>query len=101
MNVFLAVELVTALLAGFVLGRVWEIRQRIVLAEPIDERSRPVEIRAAKVAQQVPSRDSDRLAALDREMRELIRGVAMKGRRSNTTDGRTGPVDTSTYGRNL
>jgi hypothetical protein len=44
----LAVELVALLAAGFVLGRVWEIRQRMALPEPIDERSRPVEIRATQ-----------------------------------------------------
>jgi hypothetical protein len=94
----LAVELVDVRVAGFVLGRVREIRQRMALAEPIDERSRPVEIRTT---QPVRNQDGERLAALDREMQEPIGGVAMEPQRVNMTDGGTGPVGTSTNARNV
>lgn len=39
----LAFELITTLLLGFVLGRIWQIRQQILLAEHVDNRRRPVE----------------------------------------------------------
>ena len=97
----LAAELIITLLLGFVLGRVWEIRRRIVVAEAVDELSRPVEIRAAaKVSQQLPRDDSNRLAALDREMQDLIRTVATQGRRPNTADRGTGRVGPAPYAKN-
>ncbi|HEY1805165.1 MAG TPA: hypothetical protein VGG45_11895 [Terracidiphilus sp.] len=97
----LAAELIIALLLGFVLGRVWEIRRRIVVAETIDKPSRPIEIRAAaKVSQQVPREDSKRLAALDREMQDLIRTVASQGRRPNTADRGTGRLGLTPYAKN-
>jgi hypothetical protein len=75
----LAIGLVTALLVGFVLGRLWEMRQRLRLAKPIDVRSRPVEIRApTKVSEQPPS-DDGRLAALDRELNDLLKFAAVQG----------------------
>lgn len=81
----LAVALVSLLL-GFILGRIWEIRQRITLAERIDEQSRPVEIRvAARPSYQSPPEDT-KLAALDREMKDLIKTVAVQGRRPNSQD---------------
>ena len=89
----LAVALVTAFLAGVLVGRVWEIRLRIILAEPIDERSRPVEIRAAtKVAQ---GQDNEGLAALERETQDLIRGMAVKARRA--PGGGTAPAGSSVW----
>lgn len=79
----LAIALVTAFLAGVLVGRVWEIRLRIILAEPIDERSRPVEIRAATKVAQRP--DNEGLVALERETQDLIRGMAMRARRAGGT----------------
>jgi hypothetical protein len=35
----LAVELIITLLLGFVLGRIWQIRQQILLAEHVQQRS--------------------------------------------------------------
>ena len=88
----LAVALISLLL-GFVLGRVWEIRKRILLAKPVDERSRPVEVRVAtKFSDQPPRSDSERLAALDREMQDLIKTVAIRDRRPNNPGGETGRV---------
>lgn len=52
----LAIGLVAALLVGFVLGRLWEMRQRLKLAKPVDVRLPPVEIRPpAKDSEQPPS----------------------------------------------
>lgn len=81
----LGIGLFTALLLGFVLGRLWEMRQHLKLAKPADVRSRPVEIRApAKVSEQLPS-DDGRLAALDRELNDLLKFAALQGHRLNKT----------------
>src|SRR5581483_10755969 len=75
----LEIGLATALLVGFVLGRLWEMRQRLKLAKLIDVRTRPVEIRApTKVSEQPPSNDG-RLAALDRELNDLLKFAAVQG----------------------
>jgi len=82
----LEIGLATALLVGFVLGRLWEMRQRLKLAKLIDVRSRPVEIRApTKVSEQPPSNDG-RLAALDRELNDLLKFAAVQGQHLNKTD---------------
>jgi len=39
----LAIELIITLLLGFVLGRIWQIRQQILLAEYVDRRHHPFE----------------------------------------------------------
>jgi hypothetical protein len=73
----LAVALISLLL-GFILGRIWEIRQRIILAEPVP---RPVEISPANKASKQAPIDDSKLAALDREMQDLIKAVAISGQR--------------------
>jgi hypothetical protein len=80
-----------SLLLGFILGRVWEIRKHLLLPEPIDEHSRPVEVRVpAGVSYRPPESDSERLAALDREMQALIKTVAIRRPRPNAAAGETG-----------
>ena len=78
----LAVELVIALLLGFALGRIWEIRQRIVLVGYADDRPPQVENSVVLQGSKRLPKDEDELAAaFDREMKELVRVVAAKERR--------------------
>ena len=94
----LALGVVVSFLLGVLVGRVWEIRQRILLAGPASERTRPVELHAAAGGSQFPPRtDSQRLADLDREMQDLIKAVAIKARHTNATNGRVGRVNPTSY----
>lgn len=77
-------ELIITLLGGFVLGRVWEIRQRIMLAEPVDQVRRPIEIRVANKHSEPSAGNDSKLLALEREMKDLIKAVAVPGRRPNS-----------------
>lgn len=63
----LAVELISALLLGFVLGRIWQIRQQLLLAEPGRKRQHPLERRVvhqgvgrSQTTDRSPSMPSDR-----------------------------------------
>ncbi len=82
----LAVEMVIALLLGFVFGRMWEIRKRLMLSKTVDERSRPVEIRAATSSSEQALWEDSRLAALDRELKDLLKFAAVQGQRINKSD---------------
>lgn len=85
----LAVELVAALLLGAVLGRIWEIRQRIMWIKCADERTPRVENSVAVQVSERPPRDEDELvAAFDREIKELVRVIAAKERRLPQTANR-------------
>ena len=77
-------ELIITLLVGFILGRVWEIRQRIMLAEPVDQVRRPIEIRVANKHSERSAGNDSKLLALEREMKDLIKAVAIPGRRPNS-----------------
>ncbi|MGA8322194.1 MAG: hypothetical protein WB774_15605, partial [Xanthobacteraceae bacterium] len=70
----LAVELVAALLLGFVLGRIWEIRQCMMRTKHADDRPPQVENNVAVQVSKRPPKDEDELvAAFDREMKKLVR----------------------------
>lgn len=76
-----AVELVVVLLLGFVLGRIWQIRQQMMSAGHAAERPPRVESGVAvQVSQQPPKDENELVAAFDREMKELVAAVAAKGR---------------------
>lgn len=76
-----AFELIAVLLLGFVFGRIWQIRQHMMLAGHADERPRRVESGIAVQVSQPPPKDENELvAAFDREMKELVAAVAAKGR---------------------
>lgn len=68
----LALELIITLLLGFVLGRIWEIRQRLVLAEHQRQRQhsigRPV---LNKVAERSQTTDRNPSVLSDRHNKEL------------------------------
>ena len=86
----LALEMIITFLLGVVLGRIWEIRKQILLAAPIDQRSRPVDLHATARLPGRPARsDIERLAALDREMQDLIKSAAIRGQRSNDPSAET------------
>lgn len=75
------VELIAALVAGFVLGRVWEIRQRMALAGRAEERPRRIESAIAVRRPEPPPKDENELvASFDREMKELVAAIAAKGK---------------------
>lgn len=75
------VELVAALLLGFVLGRIWEIRQRMTLTGRTDGRPRQTENGIAVRPPGPPPKDENELvAAFDREMKKLVAAIAAKGR---------------------
>ncbi len=75
------VELIAALLVGFVLGRVWEIRQRMTLAGHTEERPRRIENSIAVRRPELPPKDENELvASFDREMKELVAAIAAKGK---------------------
>lgn len=76
-----AIELVAALLLGFVFGRIWQMRQHMMSAEQTGERPRRIESTiAAQIPQQPPKDENELVAAFDREMKELVAAVAAKGR---------------------
>jgi hypothetical protein len=62
--VMITFVLIAVLLLGFVLGRIWEIRHQIVLAEAPGTRQRPIEAGVAGVLAQALSDDRGVLAAL-------------------------------------
>ena len=75
------VELVAALLLGFALGRIWEIRQRMTLTGRTDGRPRQLENGIAVRPPGPPPKDENELvAAFDREMKGLVAAIAAKGR---------------------
>lgn len=77
----LAAGLIAALLLGFVLGRIWEIRQRIMVTERADERPLGLESDVTvQIPEPQPRDESELVAAFDREMKELVRVIAAKGR---------------------
>lgn len=81
-TMLLAVELVAALFFGFVLGRIWEIRRRIILVEHVDERPLRVENSGAvQLPERPPRGENELVAAFDREMKKLVSVLAAKGRR--------------------
>lgn len=76
----IAVGLVATLLIGFVLGRLWEIRQRIMRTEAVEEQPhRIVSSVVSKGSEQPPRDDSKLLAALDRELKGLLKAAAVQG----------------------
>lgn len=76
-----AVELVAAGLLGFLLGRIWQIRQQMMSAEHADEPPRRIGSGiAVQVSHQPPKDENELVAAFDREMKELVAAVAAKGR---------------------
>ncbi len=80
------VELIAALLVGFVLGRIWEIRQRMTLTGRTDEQPRRIESGIAVRLPGLPPKDENELvAAFDREMKELVAAIAAKGRHLSQT----------------
>jgi hypothetical protein len=80
------VELIAALLVGFVLGRIWEIRQRIALTGRTDERPRRTESVVAVRRPAPPPKDENEIvASFDREMKELVAAIAAKGRHLSPT----------------
>jgi hypothetical protein len=98
----LAVELVTSLLLGFALGRIWEIRRRVVLMKGVDERPPPVGSRVqVQVSKRQPKDEEELVAAFDREMKELVRvGAAKERRLAQIAAGASGPVHTKTAANN-
>jgi len=77
----LFVELIAALLLGFVLGRIWEIRQRVMLAGRADEQRRRIGSSVVlQVSARPPKDENELVATFDREMKELVAAVAAKGR---------------------
>jgi hypothetical protein len=75
------VELIAALLVGFVLGRIWEIRQRIALPGRTDERPRRAQsVVAVRPPASPPKDENELVASFDREMKELVASIAAKGR---------------------
>jgi len=77
----LFVELIAALLLGFVFGRIWEIRQRVMLAGRADEQRRRVGSSVVfQVSERPPKDENELVATFDREMKELVAAVAAKGR---------------------
>lgn len=83
-----AVELIAALLLGFVFGRIWQIRQQMMSAENADERPPRIGNGVAVQVSQQPAKDENELvAAFDREMKELVAAVAAKGRHLMQTAG--------------
>lgn len=88
------VELMATLLLGFVIGRVWEIRQQILRANPVGNRPRRVDGGiAAQGSEQLQVDDRRLLATLDRQMKDLITSAV--GQRPNTVvreASRRGPI---------
>ncbi len=76
-------ELIITLLVGFALGRIWEIRQRIMQAQRVDDLRRPVEIRMISKDSAPRLTQEDRLLALDRAMKRLVGSAAAREGRSN------------------
>lgn len=82
----IAVILITTLMLGFVLGRIWEIRHQIVLAEPRSARRRPVEGSVkAQVSEQAQADNRRLLAALDQISDVVSASASAQDRRSNVT----------------
>jgi len=86
---FLTVELVAALAVGFVLGRLWEIRQRLILTEPVNEPSHLIVSGVAPQASaKFPTDDSKLLTDLDRELKALLKTSGAQGQRPTTVASR-------------
>jgi hypothetical protein len=74
------VELIAALLVGFVLGRIWEIRQRIALPGRDERPRRAQSVVAVRPPAPPPKDENELVASFDREMKELVAAIAAKGR---------------------
>jgi hypothetical protein len=66
----LAVELITTLVLGFLLGRIWQIRRQILLAENVSKRRRPIASGVAGKDRSQPT-DCKPSMLLDRSKKEL------------------------------
>jgi hypothetical protein len=79
---FLTVELVAMFAVGFVLGRMWETRQRLIRTEVADE---PLDLIVSNVTSQTdqfPRDDRKLLRNLDRELRTLLEAGGVQKRRN-------------------